>query len=99
MFPTYAFTECHYLTVNFTFSKEYLLLFCASPLERAPYHSEFLISDENQSGYLCTSKDQMCQDFDGLLQTVKHRMTVSTYNQNSKVPGKPSNLFYKVLDD
>lgn len=99
LFLTYAFTECHYLPVNFTFSKEYLLLFCVSPLERTLYHSGFLISDENQSGYFCTSEDQMCQDYDGFLQTVKHRMTVSTCNQNSKVSGKPSNLFYKVLDD
>lgn len=100
LFPTHAFTECHYLTVNFTFSKEYLLVFCASPLERALYHSlwvfDFWWKPEWLLAYLRRSN---VSDYDGLLQTVKHRMTVSTCNQNSKVLGKPSNLFYKVLDD
>lgn len=41
----------------------------------------------------------MCQDYEGSLQTVKHHKTVSTYNQNSKVLGKPSNSFHNVLAD
>lgn len=99
-FPLMPFqSESHYLKVNMTFSKEYLFMFCLSTSGRITYLPEFLISDENQGGYLWTCKDQVCQDYDGPLQTEKYHMTVSTCNQNSKVPGKPSNSFQKVLDD